>query len=221
MGMNNTLAEPCRPYIRMSQQGGSPAIFPSKNTFILHGPQGLLCRNCKCLYNPAANGNIPTLSIRERFATPRTLFGINSSLLIPGLEKMTMLRKMLVMLVCSVLLFSSGCSVFMAAKQPDKKNVELYRIGTPRSMLLGEFGPPAHSEVRNGKKYEVFKFVQGYSTGAKAGRALFHGAADVMTLGLWEVVGTTREASFSGDEMAYEVSYDQDDRVDQVTVLKK
>lgn len=32
----------------------------------------------------------------------------------------------------------------------------------------------------------VFKFVlQGYSTGAKAGRALFLGAADVMTLGLW------------------------------------
>ena len=142
----------------------------------------------------ARTANAPTIPPRTEISLPcqfakdcvatRIMFGVNSSLLIPGLEKMTMVRKMLVMLVCSVLLFSSGCSVFMAAKQPDKKNVELYRIGTPRSMLLGEFGPPAHSEVRNGKKYEVFKFVQGYSTGAKAGRALFHGAADVMTLGL-------------------------------------
>lgn len=119
------------------------------------------------------------------------------------------------------LVLSSGCSVFMAAKQPDKKNVELFRVGTPRSVLLGEFGAPAVTEIRDGKKYEIFKFVQGYSTGAKAGRALFHGAADVMTLGLWEVVGTPTEAIFSGEEMAFEVSYDEDDQVDQITVLKK
>ncbi|SDA19650.1 hypothetical protein SAMN05216315_11220 [Nitrosospira sp. Nsp18] len=132
-----------------------------------------------------------------------------------------MIKKILVIVISSVLLFSSGCSVFMAAKQPDKKNVELFKLGTPRSMLLGEFGPPVHSELRNSKKFEIFKFVQGYSTGAKAGRALFHGAADVMTLGLWEVVGTPAEAVFSGDEMAFEVSYDQDNRIEQVTALKK
>ncbi len=59
--------------------------------------------------------------------------------------------------VCMLaLVFSSGCSVFMAAKQPDKKNVDLFRMGTPRTMLLGEFGPPVTSEIRNGRKYEVF-----------------------------------------------------------------
>lgn len=115
----------------------------------------------------------------------------------------------------------SGCSVFMAAKQPDKKNVELFALGTPRSMLLAEFGPPAVSEMRDGKKYEIYKFVQGYSAGAKAGRAVFHGAADVLTLGLWEVVGTPAEGVFSGDEMAYEVSYDKDNRIDEVIALKK
>jgi hypothetical protein len=108
----------------------------------------------------------------------------------------------------------------MAAKQPDKKNVDLFRIGTPRTMLLGEFGAPATSETRKGRKYEIFKFVQGYSTGVKAGRALFHGAADVMTLGMWEVVGTPAEAIFSGDEMAFEVSYDRNNRIDQVTTIK-
>jgi hypothetical protein len=123
-------------------------------------------------------------------------------------------------LMCFMLL-CSGCAVFMAAKQPDKKNVDLFKVGTPRSMLLAEFGMPTVSELRDGKKHEIYKFVQGYSAGAKAGRAVFHGAADVLTLGLWEVVGTPVEGTFSGDEMAYEVRYDDESRVDQVIALKK
>lgn len=108
----------------------------------------------------------------------------------------------------------------MAAKQPDAKNLDLMRVGTPRAMLVSEFGMPATSETRKGKKYEIFKFVNGYSAGAKAGRAVFHGAADVVTLGLWEVVGTPTEGVFSGDEMAFQVRYDKDERVDEVFALK-
>lgn len=136
---------------------------------------------------------------------------------------MTTLRKFTLFVSLSALLIFaiSGCSVFMAAKQPSTKNVDLFKVGTPRSMLLAEFGLPTISEVRNGKKCEIYKFVQGYSTGAKAGRAVFHGTADVLTLGLWEIIGTPTEGAFSGDEMAYEVSYDENDRIDQVTTLKE
>jgi hypothetical protein len=116
---------------------------------------------------------------------------------------------------------SSGCSVFMAAKQPDAKDVGLFKAGTPRSLLLAEFGLPVASEERGGHKYEIFKFRNGYSAGAKAGRAVFHGAADVLTLGLWEVVGTPTEAAFSGTEMAYRVRYDKSDVVDEVASLKR
>ncbi|WP_281802553.1 hypothetical protein [Methylocystis echinoides] len=108
----------------------------------------------------------------------------------------------------------------MAAKQPDAKNLDLLRVGTPRPMILAEFGLPVVAETRNGHKYEIFKFVDGYSAGAKAGRAVFHGAADVLTLGLWEVVGTPTEGVFSGDEMAFQLRYDKDDRVDEVVALK-
>jgi hypothetical protein len=126
----------------------------------------------------------------------------------------------LVSLFALLILPTFGCSVFMAAKQPGEKNVDLFKVGTSRSMLLAEFGSPTVSEVRNEKKSEMFKFVQGYSSGVKAGRAFFHGAADVVTGGLWEVVGTPTEAVFNGNEMAYEVTYDDKDRIDQVTVLK-
>ena len=87
-------------------------------------------------------------------------------------------------------------------------------------MLIAEYGAPTESENRDGIDYDTFKFIQGYSTGAKVGRAVFHGVADVLTIGLWEVVGTPTEAIFDGDKMAYEVSYDEENRVDQVTVLE-
>jgi hypothetical protein len=88
-------------------------------------------------------------------------------------------------------------------------------------VLLGEFGVPAPQETRGGRKYELFKFVQGYSRGVKAGMTLVHENADVAAFGLREVVGTPAEAIFSGNEMAYEVSYDQNNKVSEVTTLKK
>ena len=115
----------------------------------------------------------------------------------------------------------SGCAVFMAVDQPDKKDVDLFKAGTPRSMLLAEFGLPTAAEVRDdGKKYEIYSFTQGYSKGAKAGRAVLHGTADVLTLGLWEVVGTPTEGAFDGTKMAYEVRYDSNDLIDQIVLLK-
>ena len=91
------------------------------------------------------------------------------------------------------LLIISGCSVFMAANQPASKNLDLFSVGTPRDMLLAEFGLPSISETKDGKRREIFTFKQGYGTAAKTGRAVFHGVADFFTLGLWEVVGTPIE----------------------------
>ncbi|WP_205788985.1 hypothetical protein [Methylocystis rosea] len=116
----------------------------------------------------------------------------------------------------------AGCSVYMATKQPDAKNVDLFTVGTSRTLMLAEFGMPAATETKNGRTYEIFKFVNGYSAGTKAGRAVFHGAADVVTLGLWEVVGTPTEGVFfTGDEMVFRVRYDKDDRIDEVVALKR
>lgn len=125
------------------------------------------------------------------------------------------------LLLASLVVLQSACAVYMAAKQPDKKDLSLFRVGTNRAMLLAEFGLPVVSEERDGHKYEIYKFIDGYGAGAKAGRAIFHGAADVFTLGLWEVVGTPTEGVFSGDEVAYRVRYDKNDLVDEVAALKK
>jgi len=130
------------------------------------------------------------------------------------------IKHILLIVVSTSLLLSAGCSVFMASKQPSKKDVGLFKVGIPRGLLLAEFGSPIHTEQKDGKRVEIFKFVQGYSAGAKAGRAVFHGAADVFTLGLWEVVGTPTEGAFSGDDIAYQVTYDKDDRIAEILALK-
>ena len=132
-------------------------------------------------------------------------------------RKFMLFTVLLVVLAISV----SGCSVFMAAKQPEKKDISLLKEGVSRAVLISEFGAPVISEYKNDKRFEIFKFVQGYSTGAKAGRAFFHGAASIATLGLWELVGTPAEITFNGDEMAFQVSYDENDLVDEVKLITK
>jgi len=44
------------------------------------------------------------------------------------------------------------------------------------------------------------------------GRAAFHGAMDVLTLGAWEIVGTPVEG-FTGDKKTVMVSYDTNQKV--------
>lgn len=128
---------------------------------------------------------------------------------------------LLVALIALFVVPVSGCSVFMAAKQPTAKKIELFKIGTPRDELIAEFGAPYISEENNGKQVEMFLFIQGYSKAVKTGRVIFHSVADVMTLGLWEIVGIPTEMVFNGNKMAFHVSYDANDHVDEVNILRK
>jgi hypothetical protein len=114
----------------------------------------------------------------------------------------------------------AGCSTVMAARQPGKKDVSVFNKGTARGKVIAEIGSPIWSGEKDGKKCDIFRFTQGYHTATKVSRALVHGAADVFTLGLWEVVGTPTEAAFSGRQVDVEVIYDENDTVEKVCVHK-
>lgn len=124
-----------------------------------------------------------------------------------------------VSLMVLLILTTSGCSVFMAAKQPGKKNLSVLDVGTSRTLVIGELGAPEWTGEKDGKTKDIFKFVQGYSKGAKVGRAFFHGAADIWTLGLWEIIGTPTEMIASGNAIQVEVIYDSEERVESVNYL--
>ena len=114
----------------------------------------------------------------------------------------------------------SGCSVYMAANQPNQKDLALLSKGQPRAKLLAEFGTPIHTEIKDGQRKDIFTFTQGYNGGVKAGRAILHGVADVATLGLWEAVGTPAEGYMNGTQLSAEVTYDAQDIVAVVVPLK-
>jgi hypothetical protein len=113
----------------------------------------------------------------------------------------------------------SGCSVVMATRQPSKKNLEVLRPGTDRDRVIAEIGVPVSSEKIDGGKKEIYTFIQGYSSGVKASRAIFHGVADVFSFGIWEAVGTPIEGAFDGKKISVRVIYDLDDKVKETTTL--
>jgi len=123
---------------------------------------------------------------------------------------------------CIVLAVATfGCSVFMAASQPGKKDLKVLEKGTPRDAVVAELGRPTFTEEDPEGRYchQKFAFEQGYSGLAKGSRATFHFVADVFTLGLWELVGTPTEMYFDGTEVSLEVLYDDEDRVESVCVF--
>ncbi len=120
---------------------------------------------------------------------------------------------------CAVLLLVSGCSVYMAANQPSKKNLAVLKPNTPRDLVVAELGAPVLSEITYEGRKDIYTFVQGYGKLAKSGRAFFHGAADLFTIGLWEAVGTPVESSFDGKRISVRVLFDRDDRITESTTL--
>ncbi len=130
------------------------------------------------------------------------------------------MRLKFALIVIIIFMLGQGCSVYMAANQPDKKDVSVFNVGTPRSHVIAEAGRPIHTkENADGTLTDTFVFVQGYSTGSKAGRALFHGAADFFTLGLWEVIGTPVEAVADGTDVQVQVDYDANEKVQNIIAL--
>jgi hypothetical protein len=119
-----------------------------------------------------------------------------------------------------VLVVVQGCSVVMAARQPGKKDLSVLEKGTPRSIVRAELGAPIDFDEPDETHgcHETFAFKQGYGGATKASRAIFHLAADVFTLGLWEIVGTPTEAYFDGTNVRLEVLYDESERVEAVCV---
>lgn len=130
-------------------------------------------------------------------------------------------RFLLMALSACALTGLSSCSVYLAARQPGEKDLEVLTRGTPRGVVIAELGRPVASYLVNLRRVDYFKFKQGYSKGSKAARVLGHGAANVATLGLWDVAGTPTELYFDGSDETIKVEYDDRDRVLNVRGLEE
>jgi outer membrane protein assembly factor BamE (lipoprotein component of BamABCDE complex) len=127
-----------------------------------------------------------------------------------------------ILLVSVALVVLAGCSVSKAVHQPKAKDLSVLDVGTSRDRVLVELGQPVVSEKgANGNQTDFFKFIQGQSGAAKAGKGLLYGALAVGTLGLSEVVTNPVEGTAgAGKEMQIKVNYDAQNKVEHVELLK-
>src|ERR1700722_9396456 len=91
--------------------------------------------------------------------------------------------------------WAAGCSIFMEANRPTPTNLHKFEVGQSRDSVRLRLGAPDDSVIQtdgtNCDSYQLY--TKGYGAGGKAGVALLEGAADVLTLGLTEVVLTPTE----------------------------
>ena len=122
--------------------------------------------------------------------------------------------------ILSVAILIIGCTATQqAAMQPTEKDLSVLDPGTSRDIVIIEFGAPAETKIENGKRIDLYSFVQGYSRGTRTARVAGHATAEIMTLGLWSLVGTPIEQNYNGTIMGYKVYYTEDDFVEKSELL--
>ena len=105
----------------------------------------------------------------------------------------------------------SACSVGMAMSGKQNPNLGAVQVGATRGQVELHLGKAVQTTtLDSGQRADVY----GYQIGNEpsAGRAVAHGVMDVLTFGVWEIVGTPIEG-FQGEDHQITVTYDSTDRV--------
>ena len=130
--------------------------------------------------------------------------------------------KILGLLMASALLLSapllSACSVGMAVSGEEDPNLAVCKAGSTRAEIERELGyPRAINTLEDGSLECVYEYEIGNEP--SAGRAVLHAGMDILTLGLWEVVGTPVEA-VQGTKYEMTVVYGSDGVAQSVKTTK-
>ncbi len=123
-----------------------------------------------------------------------------------------MVRRVSIVIVGFCFLFTiAGCSVVMAVSGKKDPNLGAFRVGSTRGEAELQLGSPISSVTTpEGNRTDIYEYELGNEP--SAGRAIGHGVMDVLTIGLWEVVGTPIEG-FTGSKHRITLVYGPDDRI--------
>jgi len=131
-----------------------------------------------------------------------------------------MRRSMLLAMLAICAIHSGGCSVFISAAGRKGTDTSFLLPGVERTTVIAKLGPPL-SSTRSEQGLTVDSWV--INTGVKPNGlwAVTHATLDVLTIGLWEIVGTP--ASMVGHELEDKkqdltVTYDQQLRIRDVNL---
>lgn len=122
---------------------------------------------------------------------------------------------LLAALLLSLAFSTSSCSVYMAAAGDEEPNLSNVHRGASRGEVELSLGhPTAVSVAEDGSTIATYQYTIGNKP--SVGRAVGHGVLDVLTFGIWEVVGTPIEAFNQGDVKNVTVTYDASGNVSAV-----
>ena len=113
-------------------------------------------------------------------------------------------------------LFLAGCSVGMAMSGKPDPNIGALDDGQSRDLVILNLGQPTKTLLADNKRTDVFILERGNEQ--SVGRAAGHAVMDLLTLGIWEVVGTPIEG-FAGETLTLQIEYDEEDKVKSVKTL--
>ena len=112
----------------------------------------------------------------------------------------------------------TGCSVGMAMSGQEDPDLSVIRVGASRGEVEMQLGEPIKStRMRGGGSIDVYEYEIGNEP--DAGRAVLHGIADVLTLGLWELVGTPIEG-VAGEVFQTTIIYNRREQVAKIEARK-
>ncbi len=114
----------------------------------------------------------------------------------------------LLALLCLVVL--QACSVGMALSGKESPALGVIRVGASRGEIEMQLGPPVEILDQDDKRIDVYEYEVGNEP--SAGRAIGHGVMDILTFGLWEVIGTPIEG-MQGTKKRITIYYDENDVV--------
>lgn len=112
--------------------------------------------------------------------------------------------------IIALALLTPGCSVGMAMSGHPNPDLGVLSTGQSRDIVLFNFGQPAKTMITKEGRIDVYHLQRGNKESAS--RAVIHAAMDVITIGLWEIVGTTVEA-LVGHQFTVTIKYDKNDKV--------
>ena len=121
------------------------------------------------------------------------------------------------------LLLLGGCSVAMSAnRQSFKCDPPVIQAGADRLVIEKTCGPPdLKTDLDNGKVKAIYKIdPNAVTSGTKTAETAGNVAADVLTLGLWEIVATPIEIGSADKITTYIVVYGSDGRISTVEIVK-
>lgn len=112
----------------------------------------------------------------------------------------------------------SACSVGMAMSDSNNPDLGTVKIGATRGEVEMQLGTPVRStSLDGGKRTDVYAYEIGNEP--SAARAIGHGVMDVLTLGVWEVIGSPIEG-FQGEKHQATITYGGDDKVLSIKTQK-